>query len=212
MKSYQIYLIRHSMTTETSSGAYIGRTDVSLSFKGIQYINNTLNEYTYPKIDALYSSPLSRCIQTCNIIYPDMTPIKLDGLSECDFGDWEGKTAIDLADNPDFTMWLSDSNKYSPPNGESGSDFARRICKTFERLVVDIMKTGTTRVGIVTHGGIIMTLLAIYGLPQAPSYQWRMDSCFGYAMRITPSLWLRDKVAEVYEKVPYAKLKEPNKK
>ena len=134
-----------------------------------------------------------------------MSPIILDGFSECDFGDWEGKTASDLAMNPDFTMWLSNSDKYSPPNGESGSDFARRVCKTFERLVNDIIKSGITRIGIMTHGGVIMTLLAIYGLPQAPSYQWRMDSGFGYSMRITPMLWSRDKVAEVYEKIPYEK-------
>lgn len=205
MKSYQIYLIRHGMTSETSSGSYIGRTDVPLSLKGIQQIKNNISKFDYPYIEALYSSPLSRCIQTCNIIYPDMSPIILDGFSECDFGDWEGKTASDLAMNPDFTMWLSNSDKYSPPNGESGSDFARRVCKTFERLVNDIIKSGITRIGIMTHGGVIMTLLAIYGLPQAPSYQWRMDSGFGYSMRITPMLWSRDKVAEVYEKIPYEK-------
>lgn len=203
MKSYQIYLIRHGMTSETASGAYIGRTDVPLSQKGIQQLKNTLSEYTYPNIDVLYTSPLMRCTQTCNIIYPNHKPIITDGLCECDFGDWEGKTAVDLAMNPDFTMWLSNSDKYAPPNGESGSNFTSRVCKAFERIVNDLMKSGITTAGIVTHGGVIMTLLSVYGIPQAPAYQWRMDSGFGYALRITPGLWMRDKVSEVFDKVPH---------
>ena len=57
---------------------------------------------------------------------------------------------------------------------------------------------------IVTHGGVIMTILAMYGLPQAESYRWRMDNGYGFAVRITPMLWMRDRVMEVFDTVPFA--------
>ena len=50
-----------------------------------------------------------------------------------------------------------------------------------------------------------MTLLSVYGLPHAKPYDWRMDNGFGYSLRITPSLWMRDKVAEVYARIPEEK-------
>ena len=65
------------------------------------------------------------------------------------------------------------------------------------------MKTGTTEAAIVTHGGVIMTLLAVYGLPQAKPFEWAMENGCGYSIRITPLLWQRDKVCEVFSKRPY---------
>lgn len=47
-----------------------------------------------------------------------------------------------------------------------------------------------------------MTLLSVYGLPRAKSFEWVMDNGFGYSARITPMLWSRDKVMEVYRKIP----------
>lgn len=64
------------------------------------------------------------------------------------------------------------------------------------------MRTGTTEAVIVAHGGVITTLLAAYGLPKAPYYDWLMANGCGYSMRIIPGLWMRDNVAEVYQKIP----------
>lgn len=203
MKSYEINFIRHGLTEETSKGAYIGITDVHLSQKGREKLKQISETYGYPKTDLLVSSPLSRCTETCDIIFPHQ-PVNINGaFSECDFGDWEGKTGAELATNPLFTQWLSNSEKTPPPNGESGADFTRRICLGFEKFVNTLMRSGSTSATIVTHGGVIMTLLAVYGLPQAHSYDWRMDNGYGYGARITPSLWMRDKVMEVYTTVPY---------
>lgn len=47
-----------------------------------------------------------------------------------------------------------------------------------------------------------MTLLAVYGLPQAKPFEWTMDNGFGYSVRVTPMLWQRGKVCEVFQKVP----------
>ncbi|MEE0061234.1 MAG: histidine phosphatase family protein [Acutalibacteraceae bacterium] len=202
MKSYQIHFIRHASTIADNKGQYIGSTDVPLSQQGIDDLKKYDELYKYPGTPIVYTSPLLRCVQTCNVLYPHIKPTVVNGLAECSFGDWEGKTADMLQNDPAFTAWLANSRDNAPPNGESGIAFTKRICKAFEGIVENLMNTGETTAVVVTHGGVIMTLMSVYGLPQAESYRWQMDNCFGYSLRITPMLWMRDKVAEVYDYCP----------
>ncbi len=203
MKSYVIHFIRHGAIDETLSGKYIGTTDVPLSDKGKLALRKLDHEMKYPFTQVVFTSPLKRCTETCNILYPHLTPLVIANLSECNFGEWEGKTADELKDDGDFQKWLAGDNSVKPPRGESNADFVRRICRMFESIVEGLMKTGTTESAIVTHGGVIMTLLAVYGLPQAKPFEWTMDNGFGYSVRITPMLWQRDKVAEVFARIPF---------
>lgn len=204
MKSYNIHFIRHGEIAETKGGAYIGVTDVSLSQKGREELKELDKNYRYPYAPVLFSSPLKRCLETCEIIYPDSKPIIVDDLKEIDFGLWEGKTADDLKDDEVFNKWLSGDNSVKPPQGESSADFTRRICLMFQKIVDGLVSTGNTEAVIVTHGGVIMTLMAVYGLPQAKPFEWAVDSGCGYSIRVTPMLWQRDRVSEVYRTLPVA--------
>ena len=202
MKSYVIHFIRHGSIDETLSGKYIGTTDVPLSDKGKTALRKLDYDYSYPGAQALFTSPLKRCTQTAQLLYPDIKPLVIANLSECNFGEWEGKTADELKNDEDFQKWLAGDNGVKPPRGESNADFVRRICLMFESIVEGLMKTGVTESVIITHGGVIMTLLAVYGLPQAKPFEWTMDNGFGYSVRVTPMLWQRGKVCEVFQKVP----------
>lgn len=202
MKSYIIHFIRHGAIDETLSGKYIGTTDVPLSDKGKMDLKKLDYEYRYPGTQVVFTSPLKRCTETCRILYPEQNPLSIANLSECNFGEWEGKTAEELKSDPNFEKWLAGDSSVKPPRGESNADFTRRICRMFESIVEGLMKTGTTESVIVTHGGVIMTLLAVYGLPQAKPFEWTMDNGFGYSLRVTPMLWQRDKVCEVFQTIP----------
>lgn len=202
MKSYNIHFIRHGEIAETKGGAYIGVTDVSLSEEGRQQLADLDKNYRYPYAPVLFSSPLKRCLETCEIIYPSQPPITVDELSEINFGLWEGKTADELKDDDTFKKWLSGDNSVKPPKGESSADFTRRVCLMFQKIVDGLISTGHTEAVIVTHGGVIMTLMAVYGLPQAKPFEWAVDCGCGYSIRITPMLWQRDKVSEVYRTLP----------
>lgn len=204
MHSYTIYFIRHGAIEETLKGKYIGNTDAKLSKKGKEAILEIKENFGYPKAEIIFSSPLSRCTETCGLIYPAQDIITVGDLSECSFGDWEGKSAAELAGSPDFAAWLQNSDKTPPPNGESGIQFASRVAKSFERIVEQLSASGSKTAAIVTHGGVIMTILAMYGLPRAESYRWRMDNGYGFAVRINPMLWMRDRVIEVFDTVPFA--------
>ena len=205
MKSYVIHLIRHGAIDETLSGKYIGTTDPPLSDKGKLALKKLAFTHAYPQPPVVFSSPLRRCTQTCAVLFPERKPLVIANLSECNFGEWEGKTAEELKGSEDFQKWLAGDNSVKPPRGESNTDFVRRVCKIFESIVEGLMKTGSTECAIVTHGGVIMTLLAVYGLPQAKPFEWAMENGCGYSVRVTPMLWQRGKVTEVFSRVPVAK-------
>lgn len=202
MKSYIIHFIRHGAIDETLAGKYIGTTDVELSQSGKTALRRLDYESKYPGTQVVFTSPLKRCVQTCKLLYPEQQPLIIDALSECNFGLWEGKTAEELKNDPNFEKWLAGDSSVKPPKGESNNDFVRRICLMFESIVEGITKTGTTESVIVTHGGVIMTLLAVYGLPQAKPFEWAVDNGYGYSLRVTPLLWQRDKVCEVFQTIP----------
>ncbi len=205
MKSYYIHFIRHGAIEETKQGAYIGVTDPALSEEGIKELKNLDTTCKYPYAPVIFTSPLKRCTQTCEVLYPHVNPITVDELTEMNFGKWEGKTAEELRGDPLFEAWLAGEEGVTPPGGESNDDFTRRICLMFQNIVDGLIKTGNTDCAIITHGGIIMTLLAVYGLPQAKPFDWACDNGYGFSMRVTPMLWQRDRVAEVYKLIPEEK-------
>lgn len=202
MKSYYIHLIRHGAISPTLQGRYIGTTDVSLSEEGKNALRKLDAEMDYPYAKVVFSSPLKRCTQTAKILYPDITPLLIDQLMECNFGEWENHTADELKSDENFAKWLAGDSEVKPPRGESAADFTRRICVMFESIINGLMQTGTTDVAIITHGGVMNMLLAVYGLPQAKPFDWACDCGYGYSLRITPTLWMRDKVAEVFQRIP----------
>ena len=203
MKTYSIYLIRHGITDGNLEGKYIGRTDVPLSEMGKKELSDLAEKYNYPKADAYFTSPLSRCIETLGILYPDATPISIPGFRECNFGRFEERTADELADDPDFIRWMNEGGRFAPPEGESTMEFMQRTLVDFERVVEGMMKTGTQSAVIVAHSGTIMSILSAYGLPRASFYDWATAPGRGYCIRLHPRLWTSDKVFEVYDILPF---------
>ena len=203
MKSYYIYLLRHGITQGNTQGRYIGHTDISLSEEGITQLNELKKKYEYPDAPVVFSSPLKRCLETAEIIYPGIKPIEIDGLIEYDFGEFDGKTADELKNHPVFPDWLAGKPGVSAPFGESNEKFAKRIAETFVQIVDGLIKTGTTKSAIITHAGVISALLSFFGLPQAPMHEWSTSGGCGYMLRVTPSLWSSGKKLEVAAQLPF---------
>lgn len=202
MKSYYIHLIRNGLTKGNVEGAYIGHIDEPLSEEGNEQIKQMIKDYDYPQVDLVMSSPLSRCTETAKLIYPDKNPVIIDGLIEYNFGEFEGKTAEQLQDEPLFPDWLAGKEGVAPPFGESNEEFAKRIAKSFIKIVDSMISEGLTKAAIVTHGGVIMAILSFFGIPQAPMHEWLTPGGCGYTVRITPYLWSQGKRIEVTAQIP----------
>jgi alpha-ribazole phosphatase len=202
MKTYTIHLIRHALTQGNIEGRYIGQTDEELCQEGLNQLEVMKRDYNYPLADVVFSSGLKRCIQTAKILYPDKTPIEMRGFEECDFGEFEGHTADELERYEEFSQWLSGGEDARPLNGESNTEFATRVCDCFAKTVDGLIKTGTRTAAIITHGGVMMSILAAFGVPELPMTEWLCPSACGFTVRITPSLWSKIRKVEVISEVP----------
>ena len=210
MKSYTVHLIRNALTDESCDGRYIGHTDVEISESGKAQLRQMKDELVFPPVEAVFTSPLKRCTETAAILYPDNKPIVIDGLIEYNFGEFENKTAEELKDHPVFPKWLAGEKGAEPPFGESNAKFENRVRTTFEKVAEGLMKTGTTEAAIVTHGGVIMTILAAYGIPALPMHEWITPNGCGFTIKINPSLWMRAKKFEVFSEFPYEREELPD--
>ena len=208
MKSFTVYLFRNGLTKGNINAQYIGHTDLPITTDSISALKSIKAKHHYPEVDAVFVSPLKRCIESAEIMFPKNKALVINEFIEYNFGEFEGFTAEELKNNDDFKEWLRGDMNARPPYGESNAEFFSRICYAFERLVEGIIKSGTETVAIVGHAGVLMAILACYGLPEAPMAHWQMEAGYGFKLRITPSLWMRANKLEVTDTSPISMHKE----
>lgn len=202
MLSYKIHLIRTGATSTGPYKPYVGQTDLPMCEQGLRDLENLRDEYHYPAVDRVFSSPLTRCLQTAEVLYPDIEAETVQGLMDMNLGAFEGKTFAQLRGNSDFVAWLDNSRDNAPPSGEATEDFQRRIVAALEKIFHRMMDQGATSAAAVTHGGVIMSLLAAVGQPRVPLHHWAVRGGAGYTLLMTPQMWMRDRSAEVRGPVP----------
>ena len=201
MRDYIIHLIRHGETEGNKEGKYIGVTDLPLSKKSAEALENLEEEGIYPSVARVYSSPLSRSLDSARIIYPEKPLIAAENLMEYNFGDFEGKTDSELEENEIYRDWRAGRIK-STPNGENRDDFKQRIYSALVQIVRDMSDNDVREAAIVTHGGVIMTLLALCGLPQKSALEWVCEAGKGYTIRVNPTIFSRSGYVEVIGTIP----------
>ena len=190
----ELILIRHGKTAGNLLGRYIGsRTDEPLCDEG----RKGLAGKQLPEVERLYVSPMKRCVETAEILWPGFDQKKMQkvtDLRECDFGDFENKNYKELSGNGDYQAWIDSNGTLPFPNGESMDAFKSRCLEAFARIVEEVSgaeqewiasgKTGIFRAGIVVHGGTIMAILEQYGYPKAAYFDYQVKNGCGY--RLTP--------------------------
>lgn len=205
MKNYRINFIRHGITQANLDGLYVGRTDHELCTEGIQQLLRLREDFLYPQVQRVYSSPLSRCVQTAAILFPGQEPTIIDEMMELDFGEFDGKTFDQLAGRADFQQWMQDAYHNAPTGGETGEEFTFRLVAGLRRIFGQMMEEGLTDVAVVTHGGVIMNLLYAMGLPRGEFGQYNARNGEGFSVVLTPQMWMRDNAFEICGSIPVPK-------
>lgn len=199
MRTLKIHLIRHGATDANYKGQYIGcRTDLPLSPEGLNELRLLKENMDYPEVETVYSSPLLRCRQTAAVLYPEKPVLAIENLKEYDFGSFEGKTAAELEGNPYFLPWAS-GKLSAPPEGEENSDFIKRLCIGLNEIVYNMLENDYHEAAVIMHGGAIMMLLGTTAVPRHKPVEWTADNGRGYSILITPSLYHKSGVVEVYD-------------
>lgn len=204
MISYYLHLICNGLTTANLEGRYIGVTDEPLCPEGVKNLEGILENSEYPKIERLYSSPALRCRQTASMLYPNNIVRIVEELAEYDFGQFEDKTMeqLQLLYPNEYSAWLAGGPDAAPPMGESNRDFAARLVDGLDRIIREMANEGIHSAALVTHGGVIMTLMTLLAYPKKEFSKWITENGMGFTILITPSLWMRDRVVEAYGLIP----------
>lgn len=165
MTDTRIDLLRHG---ETEGGArYRGAIDDALSARGWEQMRAVVGESG--PWSRIVSSPLQRCAAFASETEQiHRLPLDIEPrLRELHFGDWEGKTSVEIhAAWPDrLERFWSDPVNHPPPGGENFSAFQARVLGAWDDLLA---RHAGAHLLIVTHGGPIRVILGrARGLPWA---------------------------------------------
>lgn len=172
-----LVLIRHGVTQSNKEQRYTGRTEETLTEEGRYKLQEYKRSNRYPMVQYLFTSPMERCRETAQILYPDRKAVIIPEWREIDFGVFEGKNYMELRDDKRYQAWIDSNGTLPFPNGESREEFVLRCDKGFLRMI-KLLKPMSERnqnrpetVGMVVHGGTIMALLSQYHGGEYFNYQ-----------------------------------------
>lgn len=148
-----------------------------------------LHKMDYPKVQAVYVSPLKRCVQTAEILFPGEPVHIIEELAECDFGEFENKNYKELEGNPHYQEWIDSNGTLPFPGGESREGFKSRNLRGFDRVVSGCIRSHVVEAALVIHGGTIMNIMEEYADIQKPFYEWHVRNGGGYEVELDENLW-----------------------
>lgn len=203
MRNYKLSVIRHGSTSANEKGIYIGRTDYSLSEKGIAELYSKMDKYDYPKVEKVYTSPLKRCVETAQILYPNNEVFIVDNLREMDLGDFDGRTLDELINDPNYKKWLKGGKDNVPPNGESSEEVMARVFKALHVIIMDMMQEEIHNAAVITHAGLIVDMLVGYSIPKVDEKKLSIPFGEGFDLLATAAMWQRSQAVELCGICPY---------
>jgi len=162
-----VLLVRHGRTTANASGVLAGRTaGVELDDVGREQASRTGLRLAAVPLVGVVSSPLDRCRQTSGLILDHqsgspVTPLE-DDITECDYGDWQGRTLKELAAEALWSVVQTQPSAAVFPGGESLAGMqARSVAAIRRRDAAFEAEHGPGAVwAAVSHGDIIKSILA----------------------------------------------------
>ncbi|MBC9731612.1 histidine phosphatase family protein [Nocardioides marmotae] len=162
-----VILVRHGRTTANASGMLAGRMPgVKLDATGQKQAARAGERMKDLPVQAIVSSPLERCRQTAKAIMqaqtPPLTLVTEKGITECDYGEWQGRQLRDLAKEKLWSTVQSQPSAAEFPGGESLAAMQARAVAAVRRHDAAVEAAhGSGAVWVaVSHGDIIKSVLA----------------------------------------------------
>jgi alpha-ribazole phosphatase len=187
-----IYLIRHGKTKGNEERRYVGRTDEPLSESAFQELEKrrraieahlTQAGQTMPGI--VYVSPMLRCRQTAQCLFPTAEQSVIPDFREKDFGAFEYKNYEELTGDSRYQAFIDSGGRLDFPDAEPQKDFLQRVDRAFVRCMEDVSSreeafSAEEPLVFVVHGGTIMSILDQYAFPHRDYFDWQLQplGCF----------------------------------
>jgi broad specificity phosphatase PhoE len=162
-----LHLVRHGETTYNAEGRIQGQSDAPLSDLGRRQSLAVAESLAALPIEAVYSSPLSRALETARQIALELgLAVETDPrLMELNAGVFEGRLRSDLANiyPAELAQWLGGDEDFLIPEGESRRRLTVRGCE----VIRAIASAGHRQIVVVTHGGLLsVTLRSLLNMSQ----------------------------------------------
>ena len=147
-----LFLIRHGQTTANLDGIYSGQSDVPLTELGrsqAEAIRPILEKYSF---DQVYSSDLSRAVNTAKLAIPGCQPIELPQLREIRIGSATGESIAKIRKDHGFLN--SDFRRFGGENMEMIDARAAEFLSILE-------KDPTETVAAFSHNGFMKAVVRL---------------------------------------------------
>jgi broad specificity phosphatase PhoE len=156
-RAVEIVLVRHGETEWSRDWRHTGRTDIPLTEAGreqAEVLRAPLSDWSFARI---YSSPLSRALETCRLAGLGDGAELTEALLEWDYGEYEGITTKQIRETrPGWFLWRDGC-----PGGETADEVGARV----DPLIAELKRVDGD-VALFAHGHILRVLAARWlGLP-----------------------------------------------
>lgn len=192
-----LVLVRHAITAASAAGRNLGqREDPPLSDAGMELADRLglaiaaeLSELPHDELRVV-TSPALRCRQTAAAIGAGLgvaaDALEVEpGLLEIDYGSWDGLTADEARErDPELrAAWEADPFATRCPDGESGSDVARRAFAVLEPIEAWLAADRARCAVVVAHNHVNrLRLCALFGWPMREYRARLMQDPGGYSL------------------------------
>ncbi len=150
--STRILIIRHGETAWNRNNIFRGTYDIPLNENGKEQARFAAQSLEGVRIDAAYTSPLSRATETAEIVSAPhgISPVVHDGFIDMDYGEWTGKEDSEVARRwPDeHAAWTAKPHAARPPGGTTLKEVFNNSFAAMEELAV---KHGGQTIAIFAH-------------------------------------------------------------
>ena len=153
----ELVLARHGATEWSRNGRHTGRTDLPLLDAGRENAKRLQGPLAQRSFEKVFSSPLTRALETCKLAGLGDRVELTDRLLEWDYGDYEGITTAEIRkDRPGWNLWTDGC-----PGGESASEVGART----DTLIAELTEIDGD-VALFGHGHALRVLATRWiGLP-----------------------------------------------
>lgn len=172
----ELYLIRHWKTKGNLEKRYIGTTDEPIISGSERDLWEKRLHRILPDVSCVAVSPMKRCRESAELLFPGKKQEVCDAFRECDFGQFENRNYEELKNRPEYQRWIDSGGMEAFPGGESRERFAGRCVEGFVQKVTELQERKIERAAFVVHGGTIMAILEWLDHKQRPFYHWQAEN------------------------------------
>jgi len=136
-----VYLVRHGQTAWNKEEVFRGRADIPLNETGRKEALLTGQYLRGVKVDWVYSSPLSRAVETAEAIARSQGKGVgiLEGLIDIDFGQWQGISHEEVKKRYEelYRQWKDTPHLVRFPGGETLGEVRERALGAIHGVIAD---------------------------------------------------------------------------